>query len=418
MKPFNELIKNYDKIRPYLRDFTVYGYKTREDFDKKSLRTYDNEKRRIQSYLSPYLTEQISTNGKRLGINFDYLSITANPLYDSYKTKSFTKNDIMLHFIILDLLQTYSKLTLPELYDHLTSDYLDQFEDYKLLDQRTLRIKVNEYVENGLIHETKEEKVTYYQLAVNPLDTLPEKTKVNLFTALNFYQNVYPLGLLGDFILEQYHGHKPYFSFSSFHFSHAVDELIFYKLLTAITSHTAVTLHHVSKNTTSVLPLKLVDNVEQGRRYILCYHLNDHKYKFYRLDRILDVILLPEPIEKSSFLQRQRTVTALLDATWGVALAGMDTPRKLEKWELILHIDEKEEASLITQFEQAHENGILQRVGIDTFSYTLSILDANEAVPWLRQFVGRIISINCTNKLACTRFINDIKLMKSYYEED
>ena len=51
MATFNELIKNFDKIREYMRTFAIYGYKTREDFTHKSARTYDNERRRIQSYL-------------------------------------------------------------------------------------------------------------------------------------------------------------------------------------------------------------------------------------------------------------------------------------------------------------------------------------------------------------------------------
>ena len=111
-------------------------------------------------------------------------------------------------------------------------------------------------------------------------------------------------------------------------------------------------------------------------------------------------------------------ISSLLDVTWGVAFAGMDAPHKLEKWELILHIDEKNEQTLITKLEQAHENGILQRVGIDTFSYTLSILDANEVVPWLRRLIGRILSIKCTDRQACSRLIHDIELTKSYYEEE
>ena len=48
MSEYSELIMRFDKIRDYMRDFYVYGFMSREDFaDKKSLRTYDNEKRRI-----------------------------------------------------------------------------------------------------------------------------------------------------------------------------------------------------------------------------------------------------------------------------------------------------------------------------------------------------------------------------------
>ena len=43
MSEFQELIKNFDKIRDYMRQFYVYGFKVRSDFDAKSARTYDNE---------------------------------------------------------------------------------------------------------------------------------------------------------------------------------------------------------------------------------------------------------------------------------------------------------------------------------------------------------------------------------------
>ena len=47
MSEYKELIKQFDKIRSYVRDFYVYGFKTREDFHEKSGRTYDNQRRRM-----------------------------------------------------------------------------------------------------------------------------------------------------------------------------------------------------------------------------------------------------------------------------------------------------------------------------------------------------------------------------------
>ena len=52
MAEFQELIKNFDRIRDYMRQFYVYGFKVRNDFSEKSARTYDNERRRIESWLS------------------------------------------------------------------------------------------------------------------------------------------------------------------------------------------------------------------------------------------------------------------------------------------------------------------------------------------------------------------------------
>ena len=56
MSEFQELIKNFDKIRDYMRQFYVYGFKVRSDFDAKSARTYDNERRRVESWLGEYTT--------------------------------------------------------------------------------------------------------------------------------------------------------------------------------------------------------------------------------------------------------------------------------------------------------------------------------------------------------------------------
>ena len=55
MAEFSELIKKFDKIRDYMRDFYVSRFKSRADFTKKSARTYDNHKRRCESYLGEYM---------------------------------------------------------------------------------------------------------------------------------------------------------------------------------------------------------------------------------------------------------------------------------------------------------------------------------------------------------------------------
>lgn len=41
---YSELIKNFSKIRTYMRDFYVYGFKSREEFTQKSSRSYDDER--------------------------------------------------------------------------------------------------------------------------------------------------------------------------------------------------------------------------------------------------------------------------------------------------------------------------------------------------------------------------------------
>ena len=52
---YSELIKNFERIRDYMREFYVYGFKSRDDYNKKSVRSYDNERRRIESWLGDHM---------------------------------------------------------------------------------------------------------------------------------------------------------------------------------------------------------------------------------------------------------------------------------------------------------------------------------------------------------------------------
>ena len=44
---YSELIKDFSRIRDYMREFFVYGFKSRDEYGQKSARSYDNERRRI-----------------------------------------------------------------------------------------------------------------------------------------------------------------------------------------------------------------------------------------------------------------------------------------------------------------------------------------------------------------------------------
>ena len=102
---FNELIKNFDNIRLLMRDFYVFGFRSRADFADKSARSYDNERRRIESWLGEYMYFRQNAGGKNCFISVDSRKIRHNPFYKALKAKIFTANDIMLHFFLLDILQ-------------------------------------------------------------------------------------------------------------------------------------------------------------------------------------------------------------------------------------------------------------------------------------------------------------------------
>ena len=63
MSEFQELVKRFPKTREYIRDFFVYGFKTRDEFVYKSPRTYDNERRRLESWLGRYVRKDHVSGG-------------------------------------------------------------------------------------------------------------------------------------------------------------------------------------------------------------------------------------------------------------------------------------------------------------------------------------------------------------------
>ena len=162
MSEFQELIKSFQKSRNYVRDFLIYGFKSRDDFSIKSGRTYDNERRRIESWLSEYIQTEYGPQGKTVSLALDSNLLDTNPLYRVWKSRSFTDNDIMLHFFFLDLFRDGSSYTIDELTDRILEDYGVLFET------QLVRRKANEYVKEGILASCKKNRRLFYSMHPEP----------------------------------------------------------------------------------------------------------------------------------------------------------------------------------------------------------------------------------------------------------
>ena len=161
---YSELIKNYNRICAYLRSFYVYGFQHRDEYTQKSARSYDNERRRVESWLGDYMSFGQDENGRRVFLTVDSRAITENPLYRAFRTKSFTDRDITLHFHILDILSVNGTLSINGMMDELT-DRLSEFESDELPDESTVRKKLKEYSTLGLVAMEKRGRETFYVLS-------------------------------------------------------------------------------------------------------------------------------------------------------------------------------------------------------------------------------------------------------------
>ena len=103
---YSERIKNFARIRDIMRQFYVYGFQTRAEYTQKSARTYDDERRRVESWLGDLMRFRRTAEGKQVFLSIDSRACAHNPLYAAWKTKSFTDGDITLHFLIFDILNS------------------------------------------------------------------------------------------------------------------------------------------------------------------------------------------------------------------------------------------------------------------------------------------------------------------------
>lgn len=78
---YSELVKSFERIRNYMREFYVYGFKSRDEYGMKSARSYDNERRRIESWLGDYMSFHQESSGKKVFLSMDSRRVPCNPLY-------------------------------------------------------------------------------------------------------------------------------------------------------------------------------------------------------------------------------------------------------------------------------------------------------------------------------------------------
>jgi DNA-binding transcriptional ArsR family regulator len=228
MSSYSELIKNFEKIRAYMRDFYVYGFKSRDDFQSKSTRSYDNERRRMESWLGNHMSFVRTPEGKNVFVSIDSRTIRHNPLYNAWKAKSFTDGDITLHFIIFDILHAPSvKRTVSELLAEIDEKYLSGFERPMMFDESTVRKKLKEYSDAGILTAEKEGRKVYYRRT--------ESADVSHLTdVLHYYSEVAPCGVIGSFILDKEMADTDAFTFKHHYITSAIDSGVLATLFIAM----------------------------------------------------------------------------------------------------------------------------------------------------------------------------------------
>ena len=403
---YSELIKNFHNIRNYMRDFYVYGFKNRSQYNLKSARSYDNERRRIESWLGKYMSFNRDANGKNVFLAVDSRMVPSNPLYEAFKAKSFTDNDIMLYFYLLDILRTYPNSDIKTISEKLTDEYLSAFDEAKVLDDSTLRKKLDEYVGLGIVTKSKQGKSVYYALADNALELAP------YLDAIKFFSEAGELGVFGSYLLDTKQPEDNVLIFKHHYILHALESEILLDLMEAINQKLSIEIQTSSANnisTLKVMPFKIFVSVQSGRRYLLGYSYTSKNIGAFRLDNISAIKAYKQD---ESYDQKLAEAQSCFKHMWGVA--GISNNAKLEHIAMTIRIG-KTEQYMLRRLEREKRCGTITKLDDELYKFTADVYNAMELIPWINTFIGRIVSFKCSNKIVTVQFHKTLKKLYEMY---
>lgn len=403
---YSELIKNFNKIRDYMRDFYVYGFKSRDDYTKKSARSYDNEKRRIESWLGDYMKFRQTADGKNVFLSIDSRGSRHNPLYKAWKTKSFTDGDIALHFIIMDILEDGQELSLVDVASQV-DEYLAAFENARVFDASTIRKKLNEYVKEGLLVSRKNGKTMLYRRT--------DAFEMPSADILDFFSETAPCGVIGSFLEDRTDEIADRFAFKHHYITGAMDSEVLCIILEAIHEKRNITVELMNRKKnrmteTDVVPLRVMISVQSGRQYMMAYNPHFKRISAYRLDNIVTV----KSGEPADWFDELRVkLNGMQKHMWGVAT---DSPsgNRMEHIEFTVQYSDGEQ-HIPKRLEREKRIGQLEYIDEHTCRFSADVYDASELIPWIRTFICRITDISISNKALEIQFKEDLRTMYEMY---
>lgn len=405
---YNELIKSFERVRAYMREFYVYGFKSRTEYDAKSARSYDDERRRLESWLGDYMRFAQTPEGKNVFLSVDSRVTRKNPLYKAWKAKSFTDGDITLHFAIFDILyKPEIKKTLAELIeaiDELLSSSIT-------FDESTLRKKLKEYAEEGIIQIEKEgRRVLYSRSADTDISSLSD--------IIDFFSEVAPCGVIGSFLQDKQQEHSELFSFKHHYITSAMDSEVTAALFDAIRSHRYITVDNFGKHSKEVktirlVPLKIYISAQNGRQNLLAYHEKANRLNSYRLDYMSNVRIEDETCEKFDALRA--ALAKVENHMWGVNCKW--NVKRVEHVEFEIRIEDDEQF-IVRRLEREKRCGRVEKIDDNHYRYVAEVFDSTEMLPWIRTFISRITKMNFSNRNAENKFKADIQEMYRMYGID
>lgn len=405
---YSELIKDFRRIRTYLQEFSVYGFKVRNEFTQKSARSYDNERRRVESWMGEFLSFSQDGRGKRVALSLDSRTVSRNPLYRAFRAKSFTAKDILLHFCLMDLFACHDVIEMPQILPLLEKFYPDAIGSL-VMDRKTLRLKVQELESMGVLKQSRSGRKICYQL------TEDDVALESMAEAIDFFSETMPLGVVGSYLLDKLAKRDSLFRYKHHYPMYAIDSEILAGLLEAMDGRCAVEMIIQSPAFGELrrcnVPLKIYISTENGREYVLLWSYEEKRYFFTRLDRIREVKqLTPE----NQWQQLRDRFEELEKHLWGISFGIGEGAPEVHWLEMEILYDAREtfipdrlqREKRCAEVTLPEEGRCLVRA---------EVFDPMEMMPWIFSFTGRISRLESSDPRVTQRYSQYLKELEAQY---
>ncbi len=402
-KQYTGCIGSIEKARGFARESFVYGMKDKNDYHEISPRAYDEAMRQMGDWFQDCLqTRTVKVRNKVKYLSLDCREYSFNPLYKIWKARSFTTNEIVFFFSLLEILSDNEPVSIGNLY-----------AQYDLIHRTggfTQSMAQNWLRNRGCPSELIIRRGRGEYILAKPIDLSP------IIAALLYFSEIAPSGVVGSFILDKQKETPSLFRFKQHYIGQAFDCEILCNVLYAIKSRRNLNFTYQPKEKDeehiNIFPVKVYSSTQSGRQYLVAWN-EEECFFTYRIDRmkkisIADATPLNARIVRNQFKKVQ-------DHIWGVSFGD----GKLTHVEMLIKVEDNE-VFIVNRLEREKRCGkvslIDNQAGI--YKFEADVYDAREMFPWFRTFICRIVELKISDKALEDQFWDSVQDMYKLYSTE
>ncbi|MCF0247341.1 MAG: WYL domain-containing protein [Synergistes sp.] len=409
---YSELIKHFEKTRSSVTEFFVYGFTGTDDIDVEKHHSFYNEHRRVKSWLREFVKTHRINGNQKVRISISGRKVDHNPLYRIFKAKSTTEERMRLYFFLMDILADGEKRTVPKIQDTLLKRGFYDRNDLDNDHTSMVRKNLDNYAEKGLLEKSGSKKGVRYAYVKNNINLSAWRD------ALEFYSEEALIGVLGSFLLDHCPQEPQPFRFKHKYMLNALDSEQMHLLLSAIAEkRDAIITHRPIEDEENidekipVFPCKIYISTQNGRQYLLCMRKDTNSPSFFRLGKLHGAEI--GDVDDNAQGQTEACIDYAKNV-WGVSSRRGD-----EKEHIEMTVRFKKNEQYINRILNREKRcGTVKDAGEGRLNFCADVYDANEMMPWLREFIGRIEDLSCSNETVTETFMNDLYEMAKLYGID